>query len=52
MPDVSEALETLAARGNPMAVARVPADALLSLFADLPGWMAGRNRPGALQSGS
>jgi phosphoglycolate phosphatase len=31
---------------------RVPADALLSRFADLPDWLAGNLLPGALQSGS
>jgi phosphoglycolate phosphatase len=30
----------------------VPADALLSRFAELPGWLAGKLPPGALQSGS
>ena len=31
---------------------RVPADALLSRFADLPDWLAGNLLPGALHSGS
>lgn len=30
----------------------LPADALLSRFAELPGWLAGKGPPGALQSGS
>ena len=31
---------------------KIPADALLSRFAELPGWLAGKLHPGALQSGT